>query len=89
MMPYAKPNTDQSNLFGENESWKDEWQGMPEYNQKNLLPEFSIKINFLNADDLRKFAELIGQSITTQTPSVWYPAQAKESLSDKRYVDET
>jgi hypothetical protein len=72
-MPYAKPNTDQSNLFGQNESWK----------------EVSVRINFANADDLRKFADLIGQPITTKTASVWYPAQAKELLSDKRYVDES
>ena len=88
-MPYAKPNTDQSNLFGQNESWKEEWQGMPEYEQKNLLPEFSVRINFASADDLRKFADLIGQPITTKTSSVWYPAQAKELLADKRYVDES
>lgn len=88
-MPYAKPNTDQSNLFGENESWKDEWRGMPEYNQKNLLPEFSVRINFANANDLRKFAEFINQPITTQTQSIWFPAQVRETLFDKRYINET
>ena len=87
-MPYAKPNDAQSNLFGSNEDWKDEWVGMPEYEQKNFLPEFSIRVNFASYDDMRRFSELIQQTITTKTQSVWYPKQNKESLSNKVYVDE-
>jgi len=87
-MPYAKPNDKQPNLFGENEGWKEEWQGMPEYQQENLLPEFSLRVNFACIEDLRKFGELIGQSITSKTQSVWFPAQARANLQGKRYVDE-
>jgi hypothetical protein len=88
-MPYAKPNTKQVTLFGEQEPWRDEWQGMPEYVQDNLLPTYSVKINFANADDLRKFADLLGQPITTQTKSVWFPEQDKANLNRFCYVDET
>ena len=87
-MPYAKLNTSQETLFGETEQWKDEWQGMTEFDQKNLLPEYSVRINFSCVEDLQEFAKLIGQSITTKTPSVWFPKQEKETLSNKRYVDE-
>lgn len=88
-MPYAKPNTKQTTLFGENEPWRDEWQNMPEYVQDNLLPEYSVKINFLSAKDLQDFSELIGQPITTKTKSVWFPAQQKANLNRFVYVDET
>jgi len=37
---------------------------------------------------LQEFSKLIGQSITTKTPSVWFPKLEKETLSNKRYVDE-
>ena len=87
-MPYAKPNESQSLLFGEKEAWKEEWDGMPEFEQKNLLPEYSVRINFSSVEDLRKFAELINQPLTTKTSSIWFPAQTKADLSSKVYVDE-
>lgn len=88
-MPYAKPNDAQSNLFGSNEDWKEEWVGMPEYEQKNFLPEFSVRVNFSSYEDMKKFSVLIQQTITTKTQSVWYPKQNKEALSNKVYVDES
>lgn len=87
-MPYGKPNNDQSNLFGENEDWKEEWKGMPEYVQENLLPAFSVRVNFATIEDLREFAELVNQHLTTKTQSIWFPEQDRAKLSDKRYVDE-
>jgi len=87
-MPYAKPNTSQMPLFGEQDSWREEWEGMPEYVQENLLPSYSIKVNFSSVDDLKRFAALIDQPITTKTKSVWYPNQKKADLSRFRYVDE-
>jgi hypothetical protein len=87
-MPYAKPNDAQSLLFGEKEAWKEEWDGMPEFDQKNLLPEYSVRINFANVEDLKKFAELIQQPLTTKTSSIWFPAQLKADLSSKVYVNE-
>ena len=50
-MPYAKPNFEQNVLFGEKEAWREEWQGMPEFEQKNLLPEYSVRVNFASYKD--------------------------------------
>jgi len=86
-MPYAKPNLEQDVLFGEQEAWREEWQGMPEFEQKNLLPEYSVRVNFANYEDLQKFAALVGQTISIKTQSVWYPKQERETLSDKKYVE--
>jgi hypothetical protein len=88
-MPYAKPNKNQDVLFGEQEPWREEWVGMPDYVQENLLPEFSVRVNFATVEDLRAFALLINQAITTKTSSVWFPPQEKANLSNKRYVDES
>lgn len=88
VMPYAKPNDEQHILFGEQESWREEWAGMPEYEQKNLLPVYSLRVNFDSVESLQAFSKLIGQSLTTKTSSVWYPVQEKAKLTDKRYVDE-
>lgn len=85
-MPYAKPNKEQEVLFGEQESWKEEWQGMPEFEQQNLLPTYSVRVNFASYEDLQKFSELMQQTITTKTQSIWFPKQHRELLSNKRYV---
>lgn len=86
-MPYAKPNKEQDVLFGEQESWREEWQGMPEFEQKNLLPEYSVRVNFASYEDLQKFAFMVGQTISIKTQSVWYPKQERENLADKKYVE--
>jgi len=88
-MPYAKPNEAQSLLFGEKEAWREEWDGMPEFEQQNLLPEYSVRVNFASVEDLKNFAELINQHLTTKTSSIWFPVQAKADLASKVYVDET
>lgn len=52
-----------------------EWQGMPEYEQSDKQPEYQIKVNFLNKEDLFKFATLVQQKITIKTKSINYPIQ--------------
>ena len=86
-MPYAKPNLDQEVLFGDQEAWREEWQGMPEFEQKNLLPEYSVRVNFASFEDLQKFASMVEQTLTVKTQSIWYPKQEREDLAGKRYVE--
>jgi len=88
-MPYSKPNNNQEVLFGEKESWSEEWVGMPEYSQKNLLPNFSVRINFLTAEDFKLFSKLVDQTITTKTKSIWFPEQKATNLSKLSYVNKT
>jgi hypothetical protein len=88
-MPYEKPNEKQKSLFGQDEPWEEEWQGMPEYNQKYLLPAYSVKVNFTCVEDLQAFSELIKQRLTIKTTYVWFPEQEHEMVYMKRYVDES
>lgn len=49
------------------------WGGMPRFSQKDLEPMQSVVVHFASVDDRRKFSELIGQTITPLTRSLWYP----------------
>jgi hypothetical protein len=86
-MPYAKPNLEQEVLFGEQEAWREEWQGMPEFEQKNLLPEYSVRVNFASYEDLQRFAFMVSQTISIKTQSIWFPKQERETLANKKYVE--
>lgn len=85
-MPYAKP-TAQEVLFGEKESWREHWGGMPEYENENLLPMYSVRVNFSSYEDMQAFAQLIENTVTPKTQSVWFPKQDKAELSDKEWVN--
>lgn len=63
------------------------WEGMPEFNNEDLSPVSSIKVNFANAEDRQKFAELIGQTITEKTPSIWYPKQKQNDDGREWYTE--
>lgn len=85
---YDPPGDDQPRLFDEPSEWERHWVGMPEFIQENLTSSQQIIVHFENYDDVRAFAELVGQRLTPLTKSIWYPAAEIEHLHDKRYVDE-
>jgi hypothetical protein len=69
--------------------WEDEWKGMPEFEQEDLTPDSSINVHFATPEDRQAFAELIGQKLTENTKSIWYPAAEIRRFMDKRYVEES
>ena len=68
-------------------SWKQEWKGMPEFLQVNKEPCQKIVINFQTYDDVKKFAELLGFSVTNKTKSIWFPIKEKDKPREYAYVD--
>ena len=52
-------------LFGEIErfSWDEEWEDMPEFNQKDLTSHRKIIVHFRDDDDVDEFAKLMEQRI--------------------------
>jgi hypothetical protein len=52
-----------------------EWQGMPEFEHEDLTPARTIHVHFKGPDDVRAFAELVGQPIGEKTRYLWYPPQ--------------
>ena len=74
-------------LFEIEPSWKDSWEGMPEYISSNdLMPVQQVIINFLTEEDISQFAKLVQQTITQKTRSLWYPKAKIESIVTKRFA---
>lgn len=65
-----------------------EWQGMPEFEITDDKYK-SLIIHFLSKDDVEDFSELIKQSITEKTKSIWFPAKEKTDLKDIQFRDES
>jgi hypothetical protein len=77
-------------LFGLSEftDWEKEWAGMPEFSQQDLTPLRVINVRFKSENDVRQFAELIGQTITPKQKALWFPFAEFRRASHLRYVDE-
>lgn len=66
-----------------------EWEeaGMPEFDHEDKTAYRQIAIHFEGEKDVMAFQKLLGQNITADTKSLWYPAQVKMDSEAKRYVD--
>ena len=54
----------------------EDYKGMPEFSQADVLGSaIAIIVRFLSNDDIETFSKLIGQLVTPQTKSIWYPNQ--------------
>lgn len=69
--------------------WRKHWRGMPEFVQDDLRPKRSIIVHFRGDDDVVRFAELLGQTISPRQKSLWYPPVEIRVASDRKYVDES
>ena len=80
---------DQDALFGDLDEFTvagQEWKGMPEFKHEDLTAWKSLIINFASQEDLSAFAKLIGQRLTPNTQSVWYPEAEIGHMVTKRYI---
>lgn len=72
-----------------NNDWKQEWVGMPEFEQEKKEKEYTkINVRFATKEDLEAFAKLIEQNLTNKTKSIWYPAIERGLNANKIYVSE-
>jgi hypothetical protein len=62
-----------------------DWDGMPEFNQEDETAYQKIYIHFFDKEGVRAFSELINQSITDKTKSIWYPQRQIGKTVDKTY----
>ena len=61
---------------------------MPEFEQNDLTPYRTLNVHFRNEEDISAFAELLGQSITDRTKSMWYPILERNNYQEDEYTDE-
>jgi hypothetical protein len=69
-------------------SWKEHWQGMPEFVQDKQKPYAQLTVRFDSAEALAAFATLIGQPLTQKTKAIWHPALVRGQNSHLRYAHE-
>jgi len=69
--------------------WRKEWEGMPEFNQKDMSSKRQLIVHFRNEKDVQEFAELIEQKILNKTKYLWYPIKKRDVLIDKEYRNES
>jgi hypothetical protein len=62
------------------------WKGMPEYNQEDQGPYFSVTMHFRNEEDVAAFFKLINQR-RTKRKSYWHPEAKFRRVADKIYMD--
>jgi hypothetical protein len=63
-----------------------EWQGMPEFDQKDKTAFRSVVLHFADQAAVDAFFKLIGQTVTPKTRFAWYPEIVRETYADKRYA---
>lgn len=68
--------------------WEKHWVGMPEFVQEDLTSYRKIVIHFSCEEDVKKFSEAIGQSLTPKQKSTWFPPIPVRRYANKRYIDE-
>lgn len=66
-----------------------EWEGMPEYKNRDISSVRQIVVHFLTEEDAQSFAKLLGQKISKRTKYLYYPKAEKRSRIDKNYIDES
>jgi len=61
---------------------------MPEFVQEDLAPKFQVIVSFESEVDLLAFSQLVEQTVTPNTRSIWYPEAEIGRYMDKRYADQ-
>ena len=70
------------------ESWREEWIGMPEFVQAKVRPFSKIIVRFDSQEALDEFSQLIGQKLTPKTKSIWHPKLERGKTTGNKYRDE-
>jgi hypothetical protein len=79
---------EQLDLLSVDPDWKEKWKGMPDFEQRDESPWQTIPVHVRNREDRKKLAELLGQTITDDTRSVWFPKAEIRRYVDKLYATE-
>lgn len=82
--------TQQQHLFDLSDmfKWKEDWKGMPDFTQEDLQPTQQIIVSFKTRDDVKRFSELVGQKLTYESKSMWFPKNDRESPSEYVWTGE-
>lgn len=68
---------------------RDEWAGMPEFHQDDLMPEHRVVVNFATTEAMEEFESLVKQPMprgVKNAGSIWFPKQERQSRAHLGYV---
>jgi ParB-like chromosome segregation protein Spo0J len=65
---------------------RDEWQGMPEFEQGDMDSFRSLVVHFSDQEAVDAFAQAIDQDFTSKAKFIWYPKQQRQDVADQRYM---
>lgn len=83
-----QPDFVQSQLVKVDESWRKDWNGMPEYKQEDLRPFKTIYVHFENREDYLEFSRLLSLTkMTMSTRGVWFPETDVDKSAKLAWVD--
>lgn len=73
--------------FPDEDHWEDQWRDMPEFDQPENGAFRQIIVSFDDQEGVNKFANLIGQSLTEKTKSIWFPERERNNVVDLFWFD--
>ena len=71
-----------------NLDFREEWRGMPEFDNPPKAYK-SISVHFETEKDYYEFCELMNQSMTEKTNSIWYPQRKRQDMKSIEYKNES
>lgn len=82
-------HTELENMLGEEVNPEDLWKGMPDFEQESSGKLRSITVHFRTKEAVAIFGQAIGQTITDQTRSIFYPKEERANFMAHRVQDES
>ena len=64
---------------------KEHWKEMPDFDHDDNKPYRTIYLHFDNDEQVREFAQLINQSVTDKTKTIYFNERPQRVLKDKTY----
>ena len=68
--------------------WEKHWKDLPEFvNEDASASTFKITVHIKSEEDLKKFSELMQQTVTTKTKFIQFPKRQYENLTKRICID--
>lgn len=77
----------QGQLFELQRDWEKAWGGMPEFISRTKYVYKELIVRFKSKAEMLEFAALVGQTITPNTESIWYPKRVGNEWLNQEYYD--
>lgn len=75
-------------LFDLEPDWRDDWWGMPEFENGDIRPQHTLSVNFLTLEDKIEFAKALNINLGEKQNSMWFPNQERLSAGQYKYTGE-